>query len=52
MIPVRAPDVFIGCDGGKHQIAVFDSRTCKTTVIANNPAALAAFAYASGDGAG
>jgi len=44
MIPVRVPDVFIGCDVGKHQIAVFDSRTCKTTVIANNPAALAAFA--------
>jgi len=38
------PTAFIGCDVGKATIAVFDSRSGRSTVIANRPEALARFA--------
>ncbi|WP_445193022.1 IS110 family transposase [Sphingomonas sp. Tas61C01] len=38
------PDSFIGCDVGKAEIVVFDSRSGRTTRIANDPQALADFA--------
>lgn len=39
-----SPTRFIGCDVGKSSITVFDSRDGSTRVIANEPAALDAFA--------
>jgi transposase len=38
------PTSFIGCDVGKAEIVVFDSRTGRTNSVANEPEALAAFA--------
>jgi transposase len=38
------PTSFIGCDVGKAEIVVFDSRTGLITSVANEPEALAAFA--------
>jgi transposase len=38
------PTSFIGCDVGKAEIVVFDSRTGRITSVANQPEALAAFA--------
>jgi transposase len=38
------PTSFIGCDVGKAEIVVFDSRTGRTTSLCNDPVALAAFA--------
>ncbi len=38
------PTSFIGCDVGKAEIVVFDSRSEHTTSLRNEPAALAAFA--------
>jgi transposase len=49
MTPTSVPHAFIGCDVGKHQIVVFDSRTRQTAILANAPAALAAFAATLGD---
>jgi transposase len=38
------PTSFIGCDVGKAEIVVFDSRSERTTSVANDPQALADFA--------
>jgi transposase len=43
------PHAFIGCDVGKHQIVVFDSRTRHTAILVNDPIPLAAFAATLGD---
>lgn len=40
----QTPTAFIGCDVGKASIVVCDSRTARCTTLANEPAALAAFA--------
>ena len=49
MTPSSSPLAFIGCDVGKHQIVVFDSRIGQTSSLANAPAALAAFAATLSD---
>jgi transposase len=41
---VATPCSFIGCDVGKTNIVVFDSRDSRTRTVANRPADLAAFA--------
>jgi transposase len=48
--PATPPSCFIGCDVGKACIVVCDSRTERTTTIANRPQDLAAFAAALPDG--
>jgi transposase len=45
MAPITTlPSCFVGCDVGKQEIVVFDSRSREITRLANRPAALAAFA--------
>jgi transposase len=44
MDDLTTPTSFIGCDVGKAEIVVFDSRTGRTASVPNEPDALAAFA--------
>jgi transposase len=44
--PPKTPSCFVGCDVGKREIAVFDSATGKSRIIANTAKALADFACA------
>jgi transposase len=44
MEDVTTPTSFVGCDVGKAEIVVFDSRIGRTTSVPNVPEALAAFA--------
>lgn len=41
---VFPPTAFIGCDVGKAEIVIFDSRTGRSRTLCNTPAALAGFA--------
>jgi transposase len=45
----ETPTRFIGCDVGKTNIVVFDSRDGRTTTIANDPSELAGFAASLDD---